>query len=312
MGGIGVITNPRSRLNRRNPRLARQLAYILGEKGSVEQPIDLESLRRTAEGFRGHGIDVLCISGGDGTIHRVLTAMVQAYDGAPLPKFALLRGGTMNTIAHGLGIVGRPSELLDEVVSRWQESVPIPTARRWSLHVDDQQYGFLFGNGLIASFLEAYYEGAEPTPMKAVWLLARGIGSTLVGGTFARRLTSPWTGQVVVDGEAWPRRPWLTVGAGGVDDLGFGFRPFYLAPRHPGRMHVVGVGCSIGELVANLPRIRLARPIVADAVESAVAEGFELRSEGPIPYMIDGDFHRGGQTLRVGVGPPVDFVLRDG
>ena len=77
-------------------------------------------------------------------------------------------------------------------------------------------------------------------------------------------------------------------------------------------MHVVGIGCSIGGLVANLPRIRLARPIVAEAVESAVVDGFELRSEGPIPYMIDGDFHRGGQTLRVRMGPPVDFVLRDG
>lgn len=311
MGGIGVVTNPRSRQNRANPRLARQLAYILGEKGTIEQPVDLDALHRTAEGFRDHGIDVLCISGGDGTIHRVLTAMVRVYGGAPLPKVALLRGGTMNTIAHGLGLRGNASELLDEVVSRWQESVPLPTTRRWLLEVDGQ-YGFLFGNGLIANFLEAYYEGSEPTPAKAIWLLARGIGSTLVGGTFAGRLMAPWTGEVVVDGRPWPRRPWLTVGAGGVDDIGFGFRPFYLAPRHPGRLHVVGLGCSIGELVANLPRVWLARPIAAESVASVVADGFELHSDGPIPYMIDGDFHRGGQVVRVKVGPPVDFILRDG
>ena len=36
MPGIGVITNPYSRQNKRNPRLAQRLGYILGEKGDLE------------------------------------------------------------------------------------------------------------------------------------------------------------------------------------------------------------------------------------------------------------------------------------
>ena len=31
MGGVGVISNPRARRNRKNPRLARELTYVLGD-----------------------------------------------------------------------------------------------------------------------------------------------------------------------------------------------------------------------------------------------------------------------------------------
>lgn len=309
MSGIGVITNPRSRANRRNPRLARQLAYILGEKGELQQPRDLDALADIARRFREHAIDILCINGGDGTMHMVLTAMVKAYGDTPLPRIAVLRGGTMNTVAHGLGIGGSPSELLDYVVTRYHADAPMPTTRRWLIEVDGTYYGFLFGNGLISAFLEAYYEGSEPSPRKAVWLLARAVASALVQGRFIRRLTAPWRGTAELDGRKWPLESWMTVAAGTVDDIGLGFRPFYRSVHHPGRMHVVGCAASPWELVRELPRIYRARPTQSEDILSEVCTELVLRSEQPIPYMIDGDFHRGGQTVTVRMGPPVDFII---
>lgn len=310
MGGIGVVTNPRSRQNQRNPRLARQLGYILGEKGELQQPADLDALLATARHFREREIDVLCINGGDGTMHKALTAMVKAYEGHPLPKIAILRSGTMNTVAHGLKLRGSASEVLDYVVQRYHADAPMPTTRRWLLEVDRSQYGFLFGNGLIARFLEVYYEGSAPTPAKAVWLLVRACFSAMVGGKLIRRLTIPFTGTVDVDGVRWASERYLTVAAGTVDDIGVGFRPFWKCLSHPERMHAVGIA-STNPMVAvrELPRIYRGRQVRSAEFVDDVGSELILRSEEPISYMIDGDFHRGGQTLSVRTGPPVDFVL---
>ena len=80
MGGIGVITNPRSRANLRHPELAENLKRILGANGTLEQPADLDQLGAVARAFKARDIDVVCVSGGDGTVHTVLTAMATAYE----------------------------------------------------------------------------------------------------------------------------------------------------------------------------------------------------------------------------------------
>lgn len=310
MGGIGVITNPRSRQNLRNPSIADRLGYILGEKGVLEKPTDLPELHAVARQFREREIDVVCINGGDGTMHKALTAMVGAYGGAPLPKVAILRTGTMNTIARGVGVRGSAAQILEHVVARYHADEPLATARRWLLAVDGTQYGFLFGNGLIARFLEEYYEGTDPTPAKAVWLLVRACLSAAVGGPLIRRLLAPYVGTATIDGREWRCDRWMTVAAGTSDDIGVGFRPFYRCLTHPGRMHAIGVGTlNAMALVRELPRVYTARPMAGDDMYADVGTRLVLRSAEPIAYMLDGDFHRGGTEVVVTIGPPVDFVL---
>ena len=308
MPGIGVITNPRSRRNRKNPQIATRLAYILGEKGDLQQPADLDALAKTALEFRKRDIDILCINGGDGTIHSALTAMARAYGDKPLPKVALLRAGTMNTIAHGLKIGGRPGDVLEYVVSRYHTERPMATSRRWLLRIDDNQYGFLFGVGIIATYLEAYYEGSEPSPMKAAWILVRAAASALVGGSFIRRLLSPFRGRSVVNQREWTAEEFVAIGVGTVDDIGLGFRPFFRSISHPGQMHVVGFIESPIGVVRSLHRMFFAKPYTDPRVLDDVATELVLRAAEPIGYMIDGDFHRGGQTVTLSIGPHVDFI----
>lgn len=311
MPGIAVVTNPRSRQNRRNPAMAGQLAYLLGDRGRVAQPHSIEELVEQAKRFREAGVDALAINGGDGTAHVVLTAFVKAYGDEPLPPVALLRGGTMNTVAAGLGVKGTPAMLLDALVRRYHSGEDFPIAERHLLKVgaEDPQYGFLFGNGLLANFLEAYYEGSEPSPTKAAWLLLRACASAAVNGALIQRLTRPAEVEVEVDGQVWPARSFLTVGAGTVDDIGLGFRPFFESLRHPGRMHALGLACSPFTVVKQLPRIWLAKSTEAQDIYNATPERMVIRGERPQSYMIDGDFHNGGQSIEVSVGPAVKFVL---
>jgi hypothetical protein len=67
MPGIGVIVNPKARQNKRDPRAASRLSRALGDHGVVRTASSHEELARIAEDFRKLDIDVLGISGGDGT-----------------------------------------------------------------------------------------------------------------------------------------------------------------------------------------------------------------------------------------------------
>lgn len=307
MSGIGVITNPRSRANRRNPRLAKRLGYILGERGELAQPSDLDALDATARLFRERDIDILCVNGGDGTLHKAMTAMVRAYGDHPLPKVAILRGGTMNTIAKSMGIYGKPSDILDYVVDAYHADEPMPTVRRWLLEVDGH-YGFLFGTGVMARYLEAYYEGSEPSPSKAAWVLLKAVFSAIVGGSFAARMVEPEPLTVLADGLAWTPPAYVSVGAGTVDDVGLGFRPFFKAPTHPGHFHAVGIATSTLGVVRALPYIWRARFPDDELVVDQVVKELIIRGREPVKYMLDGDFFPGTEEVRLRIGPGVDFI----
>src|SRR3954447_13253606 len=135
MPGIGLITNPRSRANLRDPSRARKLGYLIGSHGTAEATRSIDDLYRVCEQFRDERIEVLGISGGDGTLHHTLTAMIKTYGEKELPTIAVLRGGTMNTVANSLGIKGETGKLLFELVDKHRRGVEVPVVTRPLLQV---------------------------------------------------------------------------------------------------------------------------------------------------------------------------------
>ena len=149
MGGIGIVSNPLSRRNRRHPELARRLREVLGDDGEVVEASTPEELERAVERLRAAGVDVLGLAGGDGTGQVVLTACARAAPGAPLPRLLLLRAGTMNTVAHGHGIRGRPEHILREVLARRRQgsrSAPSPGIS-WRLRPTGSRRGTASSSG---------------------------------------------------------------------------------------------------------------------------------------------------------------------
>ncbi len=315
MSGIGVVTNPRSRKNRRNPVMAETLAYVLGERDHFHAPTSLEALAETARRFRAHEIDVLCINGGDGTIHKVMTAMVRAYGANPLPDVAILRGGTMNIVAESVGNRIRPEEMLEQVVSSYHGSIPLPETelRLLEVDLDDGEpplYGFISGNGIIPRFLERYYDRPDPSPVDAAWLLLRAAVSAVFGGGLARKLTEPWRGEVRIDGSVWPHEEWIAVAFGSVEQIGLGFPVFHRVSAHPDRFQVVGVGSSVATLALGLPRLYRGRGIGGRDNFTDVAYEVVLQGPPDQPMTIDGDLYRTPTgRIRYTVGPRVTMRL---
>jgi diacylglycerol kinase family enzyme len=312
MAGIGIVNNPRSRRNRRHPEIARRLRERLGDDGEVIDASTPEELERAVARLRAARVDVLGVNGGDGTGHYVLTAFARAYGDAPLPPILLLRGGAMNTVAHGHGIRGRPERILGDVLVRRRHGLPLRTVARDLLRVSADGgppcYGFIFGTGSIVTFLEAYYAHPRPSPAFAALLVARAIGSAVVGGPFAESLMRREPLRVSTDGDEWLDGSYLTVAAATTPDIGFGFRAFHRCGEQPGFFHAVGVTGTLPQLALAMPRLLRGAPwrrsLAQDEVaRSLVVEGNRVR------FTIDGDLYAAERAVTVETGPAVEIVL---
>ncbi|MDB5985902.1 MAG: hypothetical protein JWR16_955 [Nevskia sp.] len=112
---IGLIHNPRSQRNR---------GRLLGV-GSPQllraEPSTLEELAATLAEFARREVGLLLISGGDGTVRDVLTALPAAY-GERLPQLSLLSSGNANLIASDVGSAGHSAAALRRVLAAAQNA----------------------------------------------------------------------------------------------------------------------------------------------------------------------------------------------
>ena len=159
---IGIVANPHSKLNKRNPSLIGKLANVLGQRGILEKSQSVNDLHSIARKFLDLRLPIVAINGGDGSISTVLTTFISVYEKAqvPLPQFALLTGGTMNVIASNLGISGEPDHLLRKLLLQLEKSPGnLQHQMISSLCIRDggRRFGFLFGTGLAPRFLEMFY-----------------------------------------------------------------------------------------------------------------------------------------------------------
>ena len=312
---IGLIVNPRSRRNARDPAAAGRLEAQLGSAGMLRPTRTPDDVLTIAREFRDAGVDVLALAGGDGTTHVTMTGFLRVYgeeEGghARLPAVALLRGGTMNTVANSIGVPrGTPETLLARLL-RFRASGTSPPQVVRNVLLVGEHAGFLFGAGVVHGFLAEYYRGGEPSPLVAVRTLARGVASAAIGGETIRRMASPYRGAVVVDGERWPSREYLTVTGGAVDQIGLGFRPFPRASERRGSFQMLGIHASPLGFSLELPRVFRGRSLSPDKAYDALTTHARLEPEAsPLEYMIDGDLHSCDGPLDVRCGPAIRLLV---
>jgi diacylglycerol kinase family enzyme len=307
--GIGVINNPHSRKNRKNPDWMRALGYIVGTKGTSVATKQIEDINDMVRVFKHRDIDVLAINGGDGSNSITLTALIDEYGDRPLPKIALLRGGTMNIAANSCGVKGTPAGLMMNLVDKYREGKPFETTWRDTLCIEGR-YGFIFGNGFIHGFLETFYGQGKKSPLRAATLLSRGIGSAMVRGPFARKLFAGVKARVVVDGKELPWRSFAAMAAGTVNQIGLGAKPFFRSQEKAHSFHLLGIICSPFRFVPAVPRIFAGKKVSEKRIVEMVAEEVVLESNEPLKYTLDGENYENGRTLRISTGPRLEILVR--
>ena len=309
---IAVIVNPRSRANRRNPRIASEFQGIVGDRGRVLAPKSLEELAQMAADLHRSAPAVIAIHGGDGTLHKTVTALGRAFGDDPLPPIAILCGGTMNVVATSLRIRERPSTFLTSIVDADRSGQPLETIRRRCLRIGDE-LGFLFGSGLPANFLTEYYGSGEYGPARAAWLLTRAFFSALWHGPFIQRLFKRFEGSVRVDGTLLEQTAFVGLMAGTVREVGLGFKLVHRADDDPERFGVLAMHSAILSLAFDVPAVRTGRGISTSRAFSAVASQMQIQSKnGEMAYTVDGDLYRTHEPMSISLGPPIVFVKPPG
>jgi diacylglycerol kinase (ATP) len=300
---IVVLVNPRSRANRRNPRIAAEFQSMVAGVGRVLTPKTLEELDHEVEGLRRSPPALIAVHGGDGTLHRAVTSLGRAFGEQPIPPLAILGGGTMNVVAASLGIRQRPTAFLNMLAAEARAGRTPETLHRRCIRVGEQ-LGFIFGNGLMANFLGEYYGTGTYGPARAAWLLLRGLCSAMIGGPFVRKLFKRFEGTVRVDGTTLDRTTFVGLAAGTVREVGLGFKLIHRADDDLERFGVLAIHAPPLSLLPDFWGVHAGRGVSPRRAFSAVASTLEItpRDGGGFAYTIDGDLYRSP------IGPTISFV----
>lgn len=299
-GGIGIITNPHSRVNKKNPRRPKLLSYIAGSQVFFECTATLSALETTLKNFKDEGVSVIAINGGDGTISRTITSMMRVWKNSDLPAISVLRGGTMNVIADNLGLYGSPEKLLASLIHA-HGSYQLDELS--CLKIGDN-YGFLFGAGMVPRFLKEFYKN-KGGHLKAVSLVSRISFSLLLG------ISSPLFETNVVEIEFEDktklRTPSLALLCSTVRNLPMKL-PFF---GHLGRQEEVfectNLSMSGGTLLKKIPKIIWQKDNLEETLRF-LGKKITISQNSPLDYTIDGELFKTEAPLCIEVGPSLRFV----
>jgi diacylglycerol kinase (ATP) len=306
---VVLVLNPHSRANRRDPDMVKRLGAALGDNGRVIAASSLAELADVATEVVRTPPAAIAIHGGDGTLHKSVAALLRASGGGPLPPIAILPGGTMNVVASSLGLRGRPEAIVAQLSTAVRDRVALRTCQRRCLHIGDT-YGFVFGNGLMANFLEEYYATDDYGPSRAMWLLFRTFSSALVGGPYASHIFRRFEGTVSVDGTTLADRRFTGIGAATVREVGLGFKLNHRADEDADKFSVLAIHAGPLSLSRDLVAVHRGRGIAPERAHSEIASSMRIEPDaGESIYTIDGDLYRSPGPLDITLGPPIQFFL---
>jgi len=141
--------------------------------------------------------------------------------------------------------------------------------------------------------------------------LVRAATSVAVGGEIGKRVSRRWEGRVTFDdGATFPDRDYLAIGAGTVDQIGLGFRPFYRYAEAEDHFHILGIHTSSMGFVRVLPDIWRACPMGEMHTFECVTRSAVLEARGGVVhYILDGDVHSHEGPLSARIGPVVKILV---
>jgi diacylglycerol kinase family enzyme len=303
LSGIGILVNPHAGAVRRDPELPDRMRRTLGGNGEVCVAGSVEEVPALLERFRGAGVEVLGVVGGDGSNLYALTAATQVF-GSALPPIAMLKGGSINTVGRAMGLRGGPEDLLERLVHARQNggvsTLDLPTMRVNGF------VGFVFGAGLVANFYDTFYQGKGKRLPDVIALVAKCFWAALSSNELSRRLFAPVPMEIRVDGEPIEPRQCTLVLASTIDNQ-LGFRVTYRAREEPGRFHIVASENHHRKLARQFYRAFLGKPLTGPRHHDGLASEVVIQFDAPRRFMVDGDIFE-AERVAISPGPVLPLI----
>lgn len=315
---LGVLYNPGSGANRRSPGRLQAVRDAQPELAwcEVAQP---SALAAGLSALARRGVDVLAISGGDGTVQAALSVL---YGGrSPFqrpPALAVLRSGTTNMTAGDVGVPGPPARALARLLDAVARGVPLGAVARPVLRVDAGPgqapvCGMYLGAAAIVQGVEYCTHrlhrvglrgqiGPGLTLARFAWAMARGD----------RAIASPARVEVALDGAApWALDAWI-VQVTTLERLFLGLRPFWDTAAAP--LHFTCVRAQPRAWLRSLPGLLRGHPgsrlTPGNGYESRNVDTLALALAPDGRYIVDGEVFTSaaGRALRIATAGMAEFV----
>lgn len=335
---IGVITNPNSRKNKNRPNRAEVLQSIVGRHGEVRQTHTPEEIKPALRDFLRRRARYWVSDGGDGALHWMLRMGLEVLQedefrtgGYGLPLAVPTNGGSIDFVAHNVGIRGDAESILTTLVAdlregRRVEEVEVDSMLVRGLQVSDgverpfRTLGFAAAAaGIGQRFFEKLEVEGSHSARNLVSVLTRTVASfpfastplgSLPGipsslGQYAREMFKPAVASVTVDGKVLPWRDYTGVHVASMSiNLGNVFRFFGLADE-PGQMHGIIGSPTPFEIIQRIPKMIAGQRLTAARLFDGPCREvtMEATSEELLAPVIDGEFYTNVKSITFSIGP---------
>jgi diacylglycerol kinase family enzyme len=304
---LGVLVNASAGRLLRHPETVARLRDVAGSD-AVFVTTSQEEVPEALESLRGRGSNTLLVVGGDGTVTGTLTPLLRTWPAEQLPAVALNTGGTINTIAKHLGTKGPPEQVAKHLLGGKAREVRRLALVRIRPDGGEPIDGMLFVNGVGVRWLKMYYTDSRLGVRGASSVIARIAASGLVRGPLARRVFAPFRAELQVDGVRFPPTDYTVMAAGGIREIGLGFKPFHTAGSDPERVHLAVTSASAFRFLREVPELRAGRPMPGSALRHFPVREARFLFESPEPWSMDAEIFPPARELQLGASPPLDFV----
>jgi diacylglycerol kinase family enzyme len=320
MSRFRLIVNPRARVvNRKYQKEKDRFWERHLEPGQYSVPETLDELTHEIRQIGQPDIKYLGILGGDGTIHQVITALIN-NTAPPYPSVLALRGGTMNSVANNVGQIEAPEKILEEFLLKLASGAEPAGALKYPIRVSEQpleassgaenqrtSYCFTFANGVIVRFFAEYYNHPNPGFNHAVRLLLRIFSRGMLSTRGSKNFLAPVEMEIRAGSQEVPSGKVNLVVASSLDNPVLWFRPFGQELNGRPQFHCIVNAMERKEIVRNMWDLFVGKCHHPLNWVQMIQEIEINSSEG---YTMDGEVYplEGPARINLSLGPGIPFV----
>jgi diacylglycerol kinase family enzyme len=335
---VGVITNPNSRKNKGKADRAAHLQSIIGALGEVRQTPSPEAIKPVLRDFLRRKAQFWVSDGGDGALHWMLrmgqeVLQEEEFQGCSLPLALPTNGGSIDFVAHNVGIRGNAESILARLRTSLERGQQIEEVEVDSMAIDGvevtpegevpfQTLGFAVAAGGVGQrFFGKLFEAGRHTSGVIASIVAKTVISYPVAYSplrhlpgmprlfreYARDLFKPTRARCTLDGEELPWTDCTGIHIASMSiNLG-GVLRFFKHAEVAGQLAAIVGAPTPYEIIRNVPRMHLGLKMVSDTVIDAPCREMTLEALGDelMGPIIDGEYYPNVRSIRFRVGPRV-------
>jgi hypothetical protein len=337
---VGVVINPNSRYNLRNPGRAAALRELFGDRALVRETKSIGDLELVVSELLERRAPLWVADGGDGSLHwllrvarRVLNRPEHRALGRRLPPIVPAGTGTINVVANAIGLPRgtsfyrtlreivasgralplRPVDLMD--ITLWRRAYP------GGAEVEERACGFVATAGGVGQrfFGELDRSGTDRGPATVARLLARSAASWMLNRSplaktispdlaeMEQRIFAPTAARVTVDGQTFPHQQLSGINIASVP-VRFGpVMKLFGKAKQAGVLHALYGNPSTADLIGSLPRGVLGLPPKGEGIVDTTCRSMTVEAVGDelLSPVLDGDTYRDVTRIRFDLGEPL-------